>query len=191
MCWSFHFRILQCSIGCASKECFRAIFICHIHKCCIQSAIPFIFAGDTKRILGFIEEKVSYSTPFRHINNVFLQSPTIIKWLNYAKFICLCFWHDSDTDPVSYKMNDKPISRKTQHKHLWVIFMLDLNWSEHYRSITAKTYTTIGLLCRVFKVRSVEVKKQLYISPVLSQLLYCSQFWRTQLIKDILTLEHI
>jgi len=36
-----------------------------------------------------------------------------------------------------------------------------------------------------------EAKKNLYISLIRSQLIYCSQIWRPQLIKDITTLERI
>ena len=36
-----------------------------------------------------------------------------------------------------------------------------------------------------------EAKKNLYISLVRSQLIYCSQMWRPQLIKDITSLERI
>ena len=48
-----------------------------------------------------------------------------------------------------------------------------------------KAYNTFGLLRRTFKTNNVQVTKQLYISLVRSQLLYCSQLWRPQLIKDI------
>ena len=54
-----------------------------------------------------------------------------------------------------------------------------------------KACNTLGLLRRTFKTNNVQVKKQLYISLVQSQSLYCSQLWRTQLIKDIQKLECI
>ena len=49
----------------------------------------------------------------------------------------------------------------------------------------------IGLIRRTFKTNCMEAKKNLYISLVRSQLIYCSQMWRPQLIKDITSLERI
>ena len=57
--------------------------------------------------------------------------------------------------------------------------------------IIMKAYNTLGLLHRTFKTNNVQVKKLLYISLVRSQLLYCSQLWRLQLIKDVQKLESI
>ena len=76
-----------------------------------------------------------------------------------------------------------------QHKDLGVTFLLT--------SIGQNVNTTTPLLpkltklCCTFNVNSIPPKKQLYISLVRSQLLYCSQLWRPQLLKDILILEHV
>lgn len=72
-----------------------------------------------------------------------------------------------------------------------IYYSHNLTWTEHYKHITAKVYNTLGLLRRTFKTNNTQVKKQLYISLVRSQLLYCSQLWRPQLIRDIQNLEHI
>ena len=42
-----------------------------------------------------------------------------------------------------------------------------------------------------FKQISVDARKQLYISLVWSQLLYCSLLWRPQLLKNIFILERV
>ena len=76
-----------------------------------------------------------------------------------------------------------------QHKDLGVTFSTDLHWTEHYKIIIAKAYQTLGLLCRTFNINSITAKKQLYISLVRSQLLYCSQLWRPQLLKNTFILE--
>ena len=83
------------------------------------------------------------------------------------------------------------IDCKTHHKDLGILYSNNLTWTEHYDHIIVKAYNTLGLLRRTFKTNNVLVKKQLYISLVQSQLLYCSQLWRTQLIKDIHRLERI
>jgi len=64
-------------------------------------------------------------------------------------------------------------------------------WTEHYRSISAKAYQTLGLIRRTFKTNYTQAKTQLYITLVQSQLIYCSQIWRPHHIKDITLLERI
>jgi len=79
----------------------------------------------------------------------------------------------------------------TQHKDLGVNFSNNLHWSKHYEIIIAKVYQMLGFLRRTFKLNSTEARKQLYISLVWSQLLYCSPLWRPQLLQDIFSLERV
>ena len=57
--------------------------------------------------------------------------------------------------------------------------------------ITSRAYKQLGLIRRIFTTNCVSAKKQLYISLVRSQLLYCSQVWRPCLIQDIILLERV
>ena len=71
-----------------------------------------------------------------------------------------------------------------QHKDLGVTFLLTF--------IGQNTTTPLLLkLCHTFNVNSIPAKKQPYISLGRSQLLYCSQLWRPQLLKDIFILEQV
>ena len=49
----------------------------------------------------------------------------------------------------------------------------------------------LGLLQRTFSTQCPNAKKQLYLTLVRSQLIYCSQLWRPFLIKDIMILERV
>ena len=159
---------------------------------CILSSIPFLFADDTK-CLQIINS--SRSNGINHlqedINNVSCWSCNTNLIFNEAKFVHIHFWSRDSTVPYTYMVNGKTIPKKSLHKDLGITFTANLQWSEHYKVITAKAYQTLGLLRRTFKTNNIQVKKQLFISLVRSQLLYCSQIWRPQLIKDILTLERI
>jgi len=115
----------------------------------------------------------------------------IYSLLNFSKFIHLRFWAKDTLDHSVYNINGQPIKCLEQHKDLGVIFTSDFNWTAHYTSICAKAYRTLGLIRRTFKVTSTEAKKNLYISLVRSQLVYCSPIWRPQLIKDVTLLERI
>jgi len=59
------------------------------------------------------------------------------------------------------------------------------------KTIITKAYQTLGLIRCASKLNSTEARKQLYISLVQSQLLYCSPPWIPQLLKDIFALEHV
>ena len=96
-----------------------------------------------------------------------------------------------DLDTTTYSVNGKPIKQFLQHKDLGIIFSSNLNWTNHYQSITAKAYKILGLIRRTFKINCIEAKKQLYISLIRSQIMYCSQLWRPQLIRDINILERV
>ena len=113
--------------------------------------------------------------------------------MNVAKFYHVRFLPKLSFDPDTsiYSVNGNPIKTISQHKDLGTIFTADLNWTEHYKTITARAYQTLGIIRRTFRINCVEAKKQLYIALICSQLLYCSQLWRPQLIKDITMLEHV
>ena len=93
--------------------------------------------------------------------------------------------------PPTYTINGNPIKCLAQHKDLGVTFTSDFSRSAHYNNICTKAYQTLGLIRRTFQVNSAEAKKRLYLALVRSQLLYCSQLLRPQLIRDITALERI
>lgn len=63
---------------------------------------------------------------------------------------------------------------------------VNLSWSYHYQSITAKAYKILGLICRKFaNSHNANAKLKLYITLVRSQLTYCSQVWHPYLLKDM------
>ena len=157
---------------------------------CIQSAIPFIFADDTK-CLHVIRSTEDTKKLQADINNASNWSITSDLLFNESKFIHLRFYFKTTTDLPTYTINGNSIKSVLQHKDLGVTFSSDFNWSAHYNIITTKAYKTLGLIRQTFKTICINAKKQLYISLVWSQLLYCSQLWRPQLIKDITMLEHI
>ena len=112
---------------------------------------------------------------------------------NEAKFVHVRFWAKPpfDLDTTTYTVNGNPIKQLLQHKDLGVIFSYNFNWTDHYKTITTKAYQILGLIRCTFRVNCIEAKKQLYISLVRSQIMYCSQIWRPQLIRDITTLERV
>ena len=117
-----------------------------------------------------------------------------LRWklfFNENKFVHIRFCSTISNNTTTYKVNDMAIDFELHHKDLGVLYSHNLTWTEHYKHITAKAYDTLGLLRRTFKTNNIQAKKHLYISLVRSQLLYCSQLWRPQLIRDIQNLERI
>uniref|UniRef100_A0A1X7V5Q9 Reverse transcriptase domain-containing protein n=1 Tax=Amphimedon queenslandica TaxID=400682 RepID=A0A1X7V5Q9_AMPQE len=92
----------------------------------------------------------------------------------------------------SYFLNSKPIPTAISHRDLGVILSSTLSWDDHIIFITSKAYKSLGLIRRTFSsTLPIHIKKQLYLSMVWSQLLYCSIIWRPNLIKHIIMLERI
>ena len=74
----------------------------------------------------------------------------------------------------------------SQCKDLRIIFIPILSWSPHIDMIVTKAYKILGLIRRTFHTNcSYHYKLKLYLSLVRSQLMYCSQLWRSYPIKDI------
>ena len=155
-----------------------------------NSSILYLFADDTKclKSINSPEDVVKFQSD---ICNVSYWSSNWNLPFNDAKFVHMRFWESFHDNHSEYTINNKFIEQKSFHKDLGITFTNDLNWAKHISTICAKAYQTLGLLRRTFKTNCVEAKKQLYISLVRSQVLYCSQLWRPQLLKDIQSLERI
>ena len=165
------------------------IFINDLPRC-IHSATPFIFADDTKCLLA--SKSIRDNDKLQQdINNISIWSNASNLLFNESKFVHIHFWQETSLDTPSYAINGNTIRQASQHKDLGVTFSSDLHWTEHHKIITAKAYQTLGLLRCTFNVNRTVAKKQLYISLVWSHLLYCSQLWRPQLLKDVFILERV
>jgi len=138
--------------------------------------IPFVFADDTKYLLA-IRSTDDIDKLQSDVNSTDMWSQSTDLLFNEAKFVHVCFWAKSfsDLNSTTYTVNGKPIRQLLQHKDLGVIFSSNLDWTDHYKTITMKAYKMLGLIRRTFKTNCIEAKKQLYISLIRSQLIYCSQ----------------
>ena len=75
---------------------------------------------------------------------------------------------------------------------LGIILSSNLSWEPHLQHILSKAYKMLGLLRRTFSTTiPVNSKKQLYISLIRSQFMYCSVLWKPYLIKHIQQIERI
>ena len=91
-----------------------------------------------------------------------------------------------------YVITDSPILCKSFHRDLGVLMSSDLNWTPHPDHICSKAYRLLGLLRHTFSSScSPQIKKMLYLCLVRSQLTFCSPVWRSNLLKDIKSLERV
>jgi len=74
-----------------------------------------------------------------------------------AKFSLLAFFAKPSFNPDTsvYTVNGNPIKTTLQHKDLGITFIADLNWAEHYKIITARSYQMLGV---TFIIDHVEAK---------------------------------
>ena len=156
----------------------------------VDHSIPYLYADDTK-CLNTISSPTDIQDLQNDLNNVSLWSLRWKLFFNENKFMHIRFCSTISNNTSTYKINDLAIDCKLYHKDLGILYSHNLTWTEHYKLITVKAYNTLGLLRRIFKTNNIQAKKHLYISLMRSQLLYCSQLWRPQLIRDIQNLERI
>ena len=93
---------------------------------------------------------------------------------------------------VTHFLNGSPIKSASNCKDLGIIISSDLSLSQYYNKIISRAYCHLAFIRHIFNVSlHTRVKKMLYISLVMSQLIYCSQVWRPQMIKDIIAFEKV
>ena len=113
---------------------------------------------------------------------------------NSDKCVGIQFTHSLPSCPPSLTINNTQIEFVFSHRDLGVAVTNNLSWSIHYNHICSKPYAALNLIRRTIttsSTSSINVKKQLYLSLVRSQLTYCSQLWRPRLLKDITQLERV
>ena len=89
-------------------------------------------------------------------------------------------------------MESLPITKVGNCCDLGIILSSNLSWEPHLQHILSKAYKMLGLLRRTFSTTiPVNSKKQLYISLIRSQFMYCSVLWKPYLIKHIQQIECI
>ena len=130
---------------------------------------PYLYADDTKCLNTIRSLTDTYSLQY-DLDNVSLWSLRWKLFFNENKFVHIRFHSLNHNGSITYKINDRVIDCKLHHKDLGIFFNNNLTWTDHYDHIITKAYNTLGLLHRTFKTNNVQVKKQLYISLVWSQL---------------------
>ena len=116
------------------------------------------------------------------------------KWnmsFNEGKSVHIRFLTKPSIQQHTYRINNLNILSSDHYKDLGVIMSCNLSWSKHYLHIVSKAYRSLGVIRRTFSNNLTAAKKQLYLSLVRSQLMYCSPIWRPYQIKDIIILERI
>ena len=92
--------------------------------------------------------------------------------------------------PTTYTIGSLPITKVDNHCDLGIILSSNLSWEPHLQHIISKAYKMLGLLRRTFSTSiPVNSKKQLYISLIRSQFMYCSVLWKPYLVKHIQLIE--
>ena len=112
---------------------------------------------------------------------------------NESKCLLLTF-QSKDPTPFTlvYSINGHAIRNCHQYKDLGILMPGDFSWTSYISSITNQAYKKLGLFRRsLCSGDNVSTKRMLYLSLIRSQLLYCSQVWRSSLVKEIKTIEDV
>jgi len=110
---------------------------------CIKFAMPFIFANDTKCLIA-VRSTTDTDKLQEDINNTTDWSRSTNLLFNVAKFSHINFLPKSSINPDTsiYSVNGNPIKTTSQQKIFGITFTADLNWTKHYKIITARAYQT-------------------------------------------------
>ena len=154
----------------------------------ISNSLLYLFADDTK-CLKTISNPTDAIQLQDDINSLNYWSEQWNLLFNPTKIVQISFKSNLQT---SYTIGTSLITKVESHKDLGIILSSNLTWDAHYDHIIAKAYNILGLLRRTFSPQNyTRSKKQLYISLVRSQLLYCSILWKPHFIKHIQQFERV
>ena len=155
----------------------------------LKELLPFLFADDTKCIhtaktaedFNIIQEDLNIASNWSVLHNLSF---------NCSRCAVLHFWCNNNST-AQYFLNNNNIESTELIKDLGIMISTDLSWSAHCNMVVSRAYKQLGLIRRSFTTNCTLTKKQLYISLVRSQLMYCSQIWRPNLVQDIQLLERV
>ena len=159
----------------------------------IQSALPFVYADDTNCLLAQM-----ILVNFKAMSIIQLCVATLQTYYLMKPNLCMfviglnhpLIWAPQHTQLM------ENLSSNSYNTRILVPFLqqsqLDRPLSNYHYT---KAYQIVGLIRprvrHTFMVNCIEAKEHLYISLARSQIMYCSQIWKPQLIRDITSLEHV
>ena len=116
----------------------------------VTSGVPYLFADDTKCCKAILSPSDS---------SLLQQDPDTLSrwcWDNHLSFTvskcCVLNFTNRAGSPMpgDYCLDGVLLCTTTVCKDLGVLFSSNLSWFNHYCSIQAKAYQTLGLICRTF-----------------------------------------
>ena len=119
----------------------------------IQSSHILYFADDTK-CFKLIHKDQDAQQLQQDLDSLAKWSVDWNLFFNTNKFIHLSF---NTRFTTSYSVNGTPIASTSTHRDLGIIISSNLSWNEHYNSILAKAYRTLGLPS-IFKPKNLYIR---------------------------------
>jgi len=180
-------RVVRCTAGQHTGPVTFSVYINDLSSAISLSNV-FIFAmtqsvlnlSKLKQVCKIFQKDLLSLSSWSSTNHLSFSTPKLMFMCYHGKFIS------------EYSIDGNIIPCSSSCKDLGIHFSDVLCWWQHYQCITSKTYKTLGLLRRIFKDNiCTETRKSLYISIVISKLLYCSHLWKPYLLSDIDLVEKV
>ena len=94
---------------------------------------------------------------------------------------------------VHYELLSSPAKTASSEKGLAIIVTNDLNWNKQVHEASSKAYKMVRFIRRsAFDIWDLQqVRKPLHLVIVRNRLVYCSQMWASQTVKNILSIERV
>ena len=127
-----------------------------------------------------------------HYSCIVLHQETIPELLQmWCNEILLFLLTPLPPNTYTYSINKHPIKSVDSHKDLCILVTSNLSGSKHINSICSNACKAFYFIHRSISTTSPSLRSRIYLSLVRSKLSYCSQLWRSCLIKDIVCLERV
>ena len=108
----------------------------------LSFARPYLFADDTK-CMHAIKDQTDHTSLQNDIENLTNYSKSWQLKFNVSKCTHLHYHFSSSSYTPQYYITGDNIPRKSMTKDLGIIFNTDLQWNEHYKSLTSRAYRTL------------------------------------------------
>ena len=140
----------------------------------IESSIPLLFADDTKCLSSSVSCSQVDSSLQCDIHLLFEWNRMTFNEGKTAPLKIPSCHHDAGFSNYKLHADSPDIPVVCSHKDLGLILSSDLSWANHIKHICGKAYRMLGLIRRSVSTKvPAHIKKQLYLTLVRSQLMYC------------------
>jgi len=153
------------------------LFLLFINDIVYQTNSTLRLFADDCIVYRKIDSSVDHEKLDLDLNNLSSWSNRWQMTFNTSKCKILPITNKRSPSKYTYSLGDTGLEHVKSHRYLGITCNSQLRWSEHVNNISTKANRTLGIVRRILKPCSTDVKSRAYISLVRPQLEYASAVW--------------